>query len=147
MDPAKALILLVDDDPDFVEINRHLLEAQGYRVTCAAEPAEALRKMEAERPDLVVSDLMMNRLDSGFSLAQRIKQDPRFGATPLILVTAVSSQFSLDFRPRSPEDLAAMHADARMVLTRPTPAPCLGPLSRDRPSRRRSAPRPPRRPR
>jgi CheY-like chemotaxis protein len=112
MPSTPALILLVDDDPDFIEINRTILEGQGYRVTCAAEPDEALRKMAAEKPDLVVSDLMMSQLDSGFSLAKRIKGDPRFGAVPVILVTAVSSQFSLDFRPCTPEDLAAMHADA-----------------------------------
>jgi CheY-like chemotaxis protein len=111
MPSAPAFILLVDDDPDFIEINRAILEAQGYRVACAGEPDEALEKMETEKPDLVVSDLMMSRLDSGFSLAQRIKRDPRFGAIPVILVTAVSSHFSLDFRPRTPEDLAAMHAD------------------------------------
>ena len=112
MPSTPALILLVDDDPDFIEINRAILEARGYRVSCAADPEDALRRMEAEKPDLVVSDLMMSQLDSGFSLARRIKQDPRFGSTPVILVTAVSSQFALDFRPGTPEDLAAMHADA-----------------------------------
>jgi CheY-like chemotaxis protein len=123
MDRTPALILLVDDDPDFLEINRHILEAQGYRVACAAEPEEALRKMETEKPDLVVSDLMMSQLDSGFSLAQRIKRDPRFGAPPVILVTAVSSQHCLDFRPRTAEDLAAMHADA--YFDKPVAAPAL----------------------
>ncbi len=123
MASESALILLVDDDPDFIEINRAILEGRGYRVIAAAQPEEALRTMAAERPDLVVSDLMMDQLHSGFSLARRIKQDPRFGATPVILVTAVSSQFSLDFRPRTPEELAAMHADA--YFDKPVPAAAL----------------------
>jgi len=106
------LILLVDDDLDFIEINRHVLETRGYRVASASDPNEAFRKMADETPQVVVSDLMMQRLDSGFSLAQQIKQDPRFRDVSVIIVTAVSSQFALDFRPRTPEDLAAMHADA-----------------------------------
>ncbi len=120
MTSTHALILLVDDDPDFIEINRTLLETQGYRVACAAEPDGALRQMETERPDLVVSDLMMTQMGSGFSLAERIKHDTEFGTIPVILLTAVSSQFSLDFRPRAPEDLAAMHADAYFDKPVPT---------------------------
>jgi DNA-binding response OmpR family regulator len=103
-------ILLVDDDRDFLEMNRGVLEAHGYRVRCAADPRSALAAAEAERPDLVVTDLMMGRLDAGFSLARSIKE--RFAGLPVILVTAVSVQRGFDFRPRGEVDLAAMHADA-----------------------------------
>jgi DNA-binding response OmpR family regulator len=103
-------ILLVDDDRDFLEMNRGVLEAHGYRVRCAADPRAALAAAEAERPDLVVTDLMMGRLDAGFSLARSIKE--RFAGLPVILVTAVSVQRGFDFRPRGEVDLAAMHADA-----------------------------------
>jgi CheY-like chemotaxis protein len=103
-------ILLVDDDRDFLEMNRGVLEARGYRVRCAADPRAALAAAEAERPDLVVTDLMMDRLDAGFSLARTLKE--RFAGLPVILVTAVSMQRGFDFRPRGGIDLAAMHADA-----------------------------------
>ena len=104
------LILLVDDDRDFLEQNRGVLSARGYRVTSFADPGEALRAAEAEAPDLVVSDLMMQALDSGFSLARAIKS--RHPRVPVILVTAAASQRGFDFRPRGAGDLSAMHADA-----------------------------------
>jgi CheY-like chemotaxis protein len=104
------LILLVDDDRDFLEQNRGVLAAAGYRVSCFADPGEALRAAETDPPDLVVSDLMMKALDSGFTLARELKA--RFPEVPVILVTAASSQRGFDFSPRGREDLAAMNADA-----------------------------------
>jgi CheY-like chemotaxis protein len=103
-------ILLVDDDRDFLEMNRGVLEALGYRVRCASDPKAALVAAGAERPDLVVTDLMMDRLDAGFSLARAVKE--RHPGVPVILVTAVAVQRGFDFRPRGELDLAAMHADA-----------------------------------
>jgi CheY-like chemotaxis protein len=103
-------ILLVDDDRDFLEMNRGVLEAHGYRVRCAADARAAMAAVEGERPDLVVTDLMMDRLDAGFSLARSLKE--RFAGLPVILVTAVAVQRGFDFRPRGRVDLAAMHADA-----------------------------------
>jgi two-component system alkaline phosphatase synthesis response regulator PhoP len=104
------LILLVDDDRDFLELNRGVLAGRGYRVVCFSDPEAALRAAERERPDLVVSDLMMKALDSGFSLARALKS--RSPAVPVILVTAASSQRGFNFSPRGREDLAAMNADA-----------------------------------
>jgi len=111
MNPA-PLILIVDDDPDFLDINRRVLEPAGYRVLGCTDPVEAWERLQREKPDLVLTDLMMSRLDSGFSLARQIKEDPRFANVPVIIATAVTSQAGLDFRPRTPADLAAMHADA-----------------------------------
>jgi CheY-like chemotaxis protein len=112
MTVPSPLILLVDDDPDFTEMNRHLLEARGYRVAVAHDPDEARRAMAAEAPALVITDLMMTDLDSGFAFARQIKEDPRTKETPVIIVTSVTSQMGFDFRPRTPEDLAAMHVNA-----------------------------------
>ncbi len=109
--PAAA-ILLVDDDHDFLEMTSHVLEAAGHRVVCTSDPSEALQLMATERPALVVSDLMMKALDSGFSLARTIKADGRFRGVPVILVTAIASRLGLDFTPRTPDDLAVMGADA-----------------------------------
>ncbi len=103
-------ILLVDDDRDFLEQNRGVLAGRGYRVDSFADSNEALRAAEAEAPDLVVSDLMMKALDSGFSLARAIKD--RYPQVPVILVTAVASQRGFNFSPRGAQDLSAMNADA-----------------------------------
>jgi two-component system alkaline phosphatase synthesis response regulator PhoP len=105
-------ILLVDDDVDFVEMNRRILEARGYCVEGAYNTQEALARMPAFRPHLVITDLMMQTLDAGFSLARRVKEDPQLHNVRVIIVTSVTSSMGLDFRPRTAEDLAAMHADA-----------------------------------
>ncbi|MBN1319512.1 MAG: response regulator [Thermoleophilia bacterium] len=110
--PEPALILVVDDDYDFLEINRMILERAGYRVVTAAEPKQALVRMEEEKPDLVITDLMMTTLDSGFLFARTIKEDPRYAEVPVIIATSVSSALGLDFRPRTAEDRAQMHVDA-----------------------------------
>ena len=107
-----ALILIVDDDYDFLEINRMILERAGYRVVTAAEPKQALARMEHERPDLVITDLMMTSIDSGFYFARTIKEDPRFTGIPVIIATSVTSALGLDFRPRSDAERAQMYVDA-----------------------------------
>jgi len=112
MPDAAPLILLVDDDVDFLEINRHILESGGYRVVCSPSPEDAWRLMADQKPDLVVSDLMMNTLDSGFSFSRQIKEDERFKGVPVIIATAVTSECGLDFHPRTPEELASMSVDA-----------------------------------
>ncbi len=110
-EPA-PLILLVDDDLDFLEINRHILEPRGYRVACDTDPQAAWQRLQTEKPNLIITDLMMANLDSGFSLARHVTQDPRLADGPIIMATAITSQAGLDFRPRTREDLAAMSIDA-----------------------------------
>jgi len=107
-----ALILIVDDDFDFLEINRMVLEKAGYRVSTAVEPEQARARMDEEKPDLIITDLMMTSLDAGFSFARGLKQDPRYAKIPIIISTSVSSAMGLDFRPRSAEERIAMHVDA-----------------------------------
>jgi CheY-like chemotaxis protein len=106
------LILIVDDDYDFLEVNRVNLERVGYRVVTAAEPKQALAQMEDEKPDLIITDLMMTSIDSGFSFTRTVKEDPRYAGTPIILSTSISSAMGLDFRPRSHADMAHMCVDA-----------------------------------
>lgn len=118
--PKPPLILLVDDDPDFLHVYQCILEPKGYRVACACDPKEAWAKLQQEPPDLVISDLMMDDLDAGFSLARQIRRDARFKNVPIIIATAITSQTGLSFRPKTPADLAAMSADA--FFDKPVPA-------------------------
>jgi CheY-like chemotaxis protein len=109
-------IFLVDDDRDFLELERSILGSSGYTVSCFSNPQSALAIMETagpgQLPALVVTDLMMKALDSGFSFARALKADPRYARIPVIIVSAVASQKGFDFHPRTSEDLAAMSADA-----------------------------------
>jgi diguanylate cyclase (GGDEF)-like protein len=80
-------ILVVDDDPDvarFVEVN---LRSAGYDVNVASNGEEALERAADLRPDLVLLDVMMPKLD-GFEVAQRLRRDPRTSASSIIMLTA-----------------------------------------------------------
>jgi CheY-like chemotaxis protein len=123
MTADKALILLVDDDYDFLEMNRFILEGAGYRVVTATNPPEAMRRIAAETPDLVITDLMMTSVDAGFAFSAQLKDDPRTSSVPVIISTSVSSQLGLDFRPDSDDDLAKMRVDA--YFDKPIQAPAL----------------------
>lgn len=106
------LILVVDDDPDFLAMTQDVLQAAGYRVACESGPAAAQEAMKREKPRLVITDLMMKALDSGFSLARAIKQEPRYSGVAVIVVTGVAAKLGFDFAPRHAAELAAMQADA-----------------------------------
>jgi CheY-like chemotaxis protein len=108
------LIFLVDDDKDFLEMEKAILAAGGYRTRCFSESRAALEALAfgAERPALVITDLMMKSLDAGFTFARAVRADSRFSGIPMIIVSAVASQKGFDFRPRSAGDLAAMNAEA-----------------------------------
>ena len=108
----QRLILIVDDDYDFLEINRHILEKAGFRVTTAVSPSQAMERVAAETPDLVITDLMMSEVDSGFSFSRRLRDDPRTAAVPIIMSTSVTTALGLDFTPHSADDLASMKVDA-----------------------------------
>jgi CheY-like chemotaxis protein len=114
--PRGTLVLLLDDDADFLELERRIFEASGYQVSSYSDPQSALKALGAEpsggRRVLVVCDLMMKALDSGFSFARTLKTDQRFKHIPIIIVSAIASQKGFDFHPRTAADLAAMHADA-----------------------------------
>ena len=110
MSETTPLIILVDDDTDYLEINRHIMESAGYRVRTFLDPQDALESMKEERGSLVITDLMMKTLDSGFSFSCQVKE--RFGNIPVIIMTAVGSRRGFDFKPRNEQDLAAMHVDA-----------------------------------
>ena len=112
-DHARARrVLVVDDDQDFREVIRQTLESAGYEPVCVASVDEAVREMESRLPRLVVTDLVMGQLDAGFALGRRIKSDPRWRDTPVIVVTAIGSQRGFDFRPQGEPDLETMGADA-----------------------------------
>ena len=78
----------------------------------ATNPAEALKRIDAEPPDLIITDLMMTSIDAGFAFSAQLKGDARTAGVPIIISTSVSSQLGLNFRPDSPEDLAKMNVDA-----------------------------------
>jgi len=76
-------ILLIDDDIDIVELNRALLTMAGYEVVAAFSGAEGLEKVIAERPDLVILDVMMSTVGEGFEVARQIRKHEAIRHTPI----------------------------------------------------------------
>lgn len=89
-------ILLVDDDPDFVEITKAILETKQYQVRSAGDPDEGFAKLEEEIPDLLILDIMMGRGAGGFVLARKIRKDSRFNKVPILMLTSMTEQTGFD---------------------------------------------------
>ena len=87
---AKAKILLVDDDPDFLEMHKAVLVNHGYDVITATSGREGLERIRTELPDAIILDLMMEKHDAGFSFSRQIKMDPLFKKIPILMVTSVA---------------------------------------------------------
>lgn len=88
-------ILIVDDYPDALDIWAIFLRSSGYRVSTAADGAEAIQKAEQLLPDLIVLDLELPRI-SGFDVAKRLRGNPDTQAIPLIAATGYSHIRQLD---------------------------------------------------
>jgi CheY-like chemotaxis protein len=86
-------ILIVEDTPNVLELLDVTLRFKGYPVMTAANGKEALEKIDRERPALVITDILMPKMD-GFSLAHTLRKDPRTLAIPIIFISAtyVSSE-------------------------------------------------------
>jgi len=80
-------ILVTDDEPNIVRLIQVNLERQGFQVETANNGAQALEKIRANRPDLLVSDVMMPEMD-GFELLSNIRRDPALENLPVIMLTA-----------------------------------------------------------
>jgi len=86
-----AKILVVDDDPDFVEATSLVLEPNGYEVISAANGSEGLTKVQDERPDLVILDIMMASVLDGLSMSRRMQEDPQLRRIPILMVTSIAN--------------------------------------------------------
>lgn len=86
-----ARILLVDDDPDFVEATKIVLESAPYEVAVAYNGDEALRKVKDVDPDLIILDIIMPE-QHGFKVCEALKSDPKLSKIPVIMLTSLSQQ-------------------------------------------------------
>jgi len=89
---SKHKILIVDDDADFAEAIASFLEANGYQVLQARDGSEGLRIAKAERPDLVLMDVMMRERTEGFFTIQEMRRRPELKDIPVFVLTSIYSQ-------------------------------------------------------
>jgi CheY-like chemotaxis protein len=108
-------ILVVDDDPDFVEATRIVLEQAGYAVVSAANGNESLQVVRAEKPDLIILDVIMSSILDGLNVSQQLQGEPEHKEIPIVMVTSIANT---DFAELFPTD-ELVHIDA--FMTKPVP--------------------------
>ncbi|MFC1902217.1 response regulator [Chloroflexota bacterium] len=96
----KAKILLVDDDADFVESIKTVLESKPYEVIVAVNGDDGLRKARKENPDLILLDVIMP-IEDGFTAAEQLKKDPQLAKIPVLMLTSYSAKGTDTAIPRS----------------------------------------------
>ncbi len=84
-------ILLIDDEPDVLDMLEMNLKGSGYKVSCAQDGEVGIRKAREEQPSLIVLDLMLPRM-SGLEVCKGLKKDPATMAIPVIMLTAKSEE-------------------------------------------------------
>ena len=87
----KPKILVVDDEPEVVELVEFNLKQAGYAVTTAADGAEALKKARAQTPDLIVLDVMLPEMD-GLEVCKILRHEPATARVPIIMLTAKAAE-------------------------------------------------------
>lgn len=101
---SKKTILVIDDDIDLVEIIRVTLESEGYEVI-DAQSGDRGRAMALEnKPDLILLDVMMGKVDEGFQVAYELRGEEATRGIPILMLTAVVDQTGFTFDPAKDRD-------------------------------------------
>jgi two-component system, OmpR family, alkaline phosphatase synthesis response regulator PhoP len=109
MNNSSIKILLVDDEPDILEIINYNLSAQGYNVTTASNGAQAVKKAKKEKPHLIILDVMMPEMD-GIEACEQIRKTPDLQDTIITFLTARGEDYS---------QVAGFEAGADDYITKP----------------------------
>jgi pilus assembly protein CpaE len=102
-------ILVVDDDPDTVKFINIMLSRLGYTVVSATSGMEALERVQAEHPDLIILDVMMPGMD-GYEVSRNLRRNPKTATTPILMFTAKTT---------IEDKLAGYDAGVNLYLTKP----------------------------
>ncbi|MBI4231063.1 MAG: response regulator transcription factor [Planctomycetes bacterium] len=114
---ARAKIVVVEDEPDILEVVQYNLEREGHRVLCEKDGEAGLRRIVKEAPDLAILDLMLPGID-GLEICRRLQSDPATRTVPILILTAKAEESDVviglglgadDYvtKPFSPKDLVA----------------------------------------
>ena len=96
---AQKTVLIVDDEAEAVDLLAAIIEAEGYTAIAATDGDEGVEKAKAERPDVIVLDVQMPRVD-GFEAFYRLQQDDGTADIPVIMLTGVAQRTGLKFSAR-----------------------------------------------
>jgi len=85
----KKLIFVIDDDPDIIDSTSAVLKAEGFDVATAMSGEEGIEKMDTLKPDMILCDMMMERIDAGTKVAQEIRR--KNAEVPIYLLSSIGS--------------------------------------------------------
>jgi two-component system alkaline phosphatase synthesis response regulator PhoP len=114
---SKKRILIVDDDQDYGDALRIVLENNGYEVNHVLNIRDGQKALEGEKPNLIILDVMMDRHTDGFDLCYNLKHDEACRTIPIMMVTAVTEKTGFKFSPET--DGEYLEADA--YVAKPIP--------------------------
>ena len=89
---SRGRVLVVDDEPDLVRILQFGLQSAGYVVESASDGQEGLKKAREVKPDIILLDLMLPKLD-GYKICRLLKFDERFKQIPIIILSARTQEW------------------------------------------------------
>jgi len=90
-------VLMIDDDPEFVDAISNLLDAKGYDVHTASNGQEGVEKALAEDPDIILLDVMMTTKHEGFDVARKLHESETAREIPIIMMTGIRREMNLPF--------------------------------------------------
>jgi len=93
-------IMVIDDDPCIRDSLQTILESRQYTVVTAANRTEGMDKIKAEKPDLLILDIMMSSWLDGLDMSKKLKKDPILSDMPIMMLTGVRRKTGFDLRPR-----------------------------------------------
>ncbi len=94
---AQKRLLIIDDDPVFVDGIRPILEAADYEVEAVYNPKAGFEALETGGYDLLLLDIMMGRGAEGVMIARKMRKDPKLRATPVLIITGIREQIAYLF--------------------------------------------------
>ena len=95
----KAKILIVDDDYDYVEITKTILKNEAFEVEAVYNKRAAMEMIPRLMPDLIILDIIMERLNDGFKICYELKHKKEFKDIPVLVISSVSKKTGLSFSP------------------------------------------------
>ncbi|MDI6779383.1 MAG: response regulator [Bacteroidota bacterium] len=90
-------LLIIDDDPDFVQGLKSILEAAKYNVEAAYNPKDGFQALQTKQYDLLLLDIMMGRGAEGIMLARKLNKDPKLREIPVLIITGIREQMAFLF--------------------------------------------------
>lgn len=94
---AGKKLMVIDDDPDFVDGIRSILLGAGYEVDVAYNPKDGLKALQSGKYDLLLLDIMMGRGAEGVMIARKLRKDPKLRDMPVLIITGIREQIAFLF--------------------------------------------------